>query len=99
MFTAVDVSLEIYGDSYLKTEAIILLASTEKGESNDGRGEVNNLLYKKNKKNFNYLLTIKCLNLEWERVENLLDYLVEEERAMIPIISHPNLYSSGRGID
>lgn len=27
MFTAVDVSLEIYGDSYLKTEAIILLAS------------------------------------------------------------------------
>jgi len=51
MFTAVDVSLEICGDSYLKTEAIILLASNEKGECNDGRGEVNNLLYKKNTKN------------------------------------------------
>jgi len=54
---------------------------------------------KKIQKIFNYLLKIKCLNLEWERVKDLLDCLVEEERAMIRIISHPNLNSSGRGID
>ncbi len=40
---------------------------------------------------------MECLNLELGNVEIFLYYFVKEESAMIPINSHPKMYSSMEG--